>query len=211
MPLRGYYAEGELVPGSPAQPYYYGPDQLGSVRRVFASATSAAAYGYDPYGNALQATAPVTDFGYAGMFRNADSGLYLTRYRAYDPAAGRWLSRDPVGEVSDPVGNLYNYAGGDPVSRIDPNGRQWQAIPLLIGAIGVAIYAIRQSASPVCIPRPRPPAPPPSPANACTKSDPHGTSNRPQYSPRTPQLPAEAGCEGGSEGPEAPEAVEIVE
>jgi hypothetical protein len=48
------YAEGGLVPGSPAQPYYYGPDQIGSVRRVFASASSAPAYGYDPYGNALR-------------------------------------------------------------------------------------------------------------------------------------------------------------
>jgi RHS repeat-associated protein len=71
------------------------------VRRVFASASSAPAYAYDPYGNALQGTAPLTDFNYAGMFYNADSGLYLTQYRAYDPVAARWLSRDPIGEVSD--------------------------------------------------------------------------------------------------------------
>ena len=50
----------------------------------------------------LQATAPVTDFVYAGMFFNADSGLYLTKYRAYDPVSGRWLSRDPLGEDADP-------------------------------------------------------------------------------------------------------------
>jgi hypothetical protein len=30
------------------------------------------------------------------MFLNADSGLYLTQYRAYDPVSGRWLSRDPI-------------------------------------------------------------------------------------------------------------------
>lgn len=96
--IREYFAEGEFVPGSPAQPYYYGPDQIGSVRRVFASASNAPAYSYDPYGNALQSTAPLTDFGFAGMFYNADSGLYLTRYRGYDPVAGRWLSRDPLGE-----------------------------------------------------------------------------------------------------------------
>jgi hypothetical protein len=29
--------EGEFVPGSPAQRYYYGIDQIGSVRRAFAS------------------------------------------------------------------------------------------------------------------------------------------------------------------------------
>ncbi len=76
------------------------------MRRAFASASSAPAYGYDPYGNALQATAPLTDFGYAGMLYNADSGLYLTQYRAYNPAVGRWLSRDPMGERSDPAANL---------------------------------------------------------------------------------------------------------
>ena len=41
---REYFAEGEYVPGSPSQTYYYGPDQIGSVRRVFASASSAPAY-----------------------------------------------------------------------------------------------------------------------------------------------------------------------
>jgi RHS repeat-associated protein len=121
-PTREYYSEGEFVPGSPAQPYYYGPDQIGSVRRVFVSAGSAPAYGYDPYGNALQATAPLTDFGYAGMFYNADSGLYLALYRAYDPVAGRWLSRDPIGEKGDSAGNLYRYVGSNPVSFTDLTG-----------------------------------------------------------------------------------------
>jgi hypothetical protein len=32
------------------------------------------------------------------MFYHADSGLYLTQYRAYDPRTARWLSRDPLGE-----------------------------------------------------------------------------------------------------------------
>jgi RHS repeat-associated protein len=121
-PVREYFGEGEFVPGTPGQPYYYGTDQIGSVRRAFAGAGNAPAYSYDPYGNALQATAPVTDFGYAGMFYNADSGLYLTQYRAYDPLAGRWLSRDPIGEASDPAGNLYAYVQGNPVSYVDPFG-----------------------------------------------------------------------------------------
>ena len=119
---REYYSEGEFVPGSQAQPYYYGVDRIGSVRRVFASAGSAPAYSYDPYGNALQATAPLTDLNYAGMFYNANSGLYLTLYRVYDPVSGRWLSREPRDESSDQKANLYSYVGGNPLSNVDPYG-----------------------------------------------------------------------------------------
>jgi RHS repeat-associated protein len=123
---REYYAEGEFVPGSPGQPYYYGPDQIGSVRRVFASASSAPAYGYDPYGNALQATAPLTDFNYAGMFLNADSGLYLTQYRAYDPISGRWLSRDPiVDETRRPDPLIIDIGENDAVQNLAAGVPGW--------------------------------------------------------------------------------------
>jgi len=114
-PTRGYYDEGEFVPGSPAQPYYYGVDQLGSVRRAFASTTSAPAFSYDPYGKPLQGAAPLTDFNYAGMFFNPDSGLYLTQYRAYDPVPGRWLSRDPLGEMSPPNSSTISVPISNPL------------------------------------------------------------------------------------------------
>jgi RHS repeat-associated protein len=54
------------------------------------------------------------------MFRHADSGLYLTHYRAYSPIHGRWLSRDPIHEAGGI--NLYAYVNGNPVSFIDPFG-----------------------------------------------------------------------------------------
>jgi hypothetical protein len=38
------------APDTPNQPYYCGIDQIGSVRRAFASTSSAPAYGYDAYG-----------------------------------------------------------------------------------------------------------------------------------------------------------------
>ena len=125
---REYLAEGEYVPGATPETNYYGVDQIGSVRRIFASASSAPAFSYDPYGVALQTTTPLTDFNYAGMFHSADSGLDLTLYRAYDPAAGRWLSRDPLEEASNAVGKLYAYVEGDPMGAADPLGLQ-QTLP----------------------------------------------------------------------------------
>ncbi|WP_332772049.1 RHS repeat-associated core domain-containing protein [Phenylobacterium sp.] len=118
--IRAYYDEGEYVSGAS---YYYAPDQIGSVRRVFTS-TVTPTYDYDPYGNSLQGTAPLTDLGYAGLFNSTDSGLNLATYRNYDPVPGRWLSRDPIGEQSDQAGNLYAYADGAPLSWSDPHGLQ---------------------------------------------------------------------------------------
>jgi RHS repeat-associated protein len=89
-----------------AQPLYYGIDQLGSVGGVLQHDQRDS---QDPYGLPLQETAPITDFVYGGMVYNADSGLYLTNYRAFDPIAGRWLSGDPLGESIDPLANLYTY------------------------------------------------------------------------------------------------------
>ena len=121
---RRYLAEGEYVPGTTPVKYYYATDQVGSVRRVFASNGTTLAYAYDPYGNPLQSTAQVTDMGYAGMFTNKDSGLNLTLYRGYNPNTGRWLSMDPVGEAADRNANLYAYVGDDPTNKVDPTGTQ---------------------------------------------------------------------------------------
>ncbi len=49
--------------------------------------------------------------------------IYSARY--YNPATGRFLSRDPEdGKVKDPASlHKYLYAGGNPVNMIDPTGR----------------------------------------------------------------------------------------
>jgi RHS repeat-associated protein len=69
---------------------------------------------------------------------NADSGLYLAERRAYDPATGRWLSRDPIGEIGDTYGNVYVYVGGDPLNRRDPLGL-WTVNVGFSGSINVPL------------------------------------------------------------------------
>ncbi|KQV29314.1 peptidase C39 [Rhizobium sp. Root1203] len=129
-PQLSYFDEGEFLTGSPGQSLYYGVDQIGSVRRVFASASSAPTNDYDPFGVPLQGTAPTTDFGFAGMVADRDSSLGLTWYRAYDPVVGRWLSRDPQDELNGGQQNLYVYATNSPLSNIDLDGRASQSLPL---------------------------------------------------------------------------------
>ena len=55
-----------------------------------------------------------------GYVRDAESGFYLCTLRYYDPSAGRWITRDPIGYAGG--GNLYGYVGNDPVNRTDPRG-----------------------------------------------------------------------------------------
>ncbi len=50
----------------------------------------------------------------------AQSGLILCTHRYYDPAKGRFLTRDPLGYGGGV--NLYGYTGNNPVNESDPRG-----------------------------------------------------------------------------------------
>jgi RHS repeat-associated protein len=53
-----------------------------------------------------------------------ESNLLYLRARYYEPATGRFLSRDSYeGELENPLSkNLYAYVEGNPVNRVDPTG-----------------------------------------------------------------------------------------
>jgi RHS repeat-associated protein len=118
-----FFAQGEQrIGGSDAGQYYYTRDHLGSIREVTNShGNLLARYDYDPYGSAVVTDGNMNvDFGYTGHYFHAPSGLSLTLYRAYNPALGRWISRDPIGEAGGT--NLYGYVGNDPINLWDPLG-----------------------------------------------------------------------------------------
>jgi RHS repeat-associated protein len=71
------------------------------------------------------------DFAFTGHYYHARSGLYLAPYRAYNPTSGRWLARDPIGELGGI--NLYTYVSNDPIKGRDPLGLQAQNLPDGIG------------------------------------------------------------------------------
>ena len=65
------------------------------------SQTVHAEYSYDPWGRRtkVSGSGPDADLGFTGHYFHAPSGLDLTLYRAYSQDLGRWLSRDPLGEL----------------------------------------------------------------------------------------------------------------
>src|SRR6185437_5895002 len=123
-----FFAEGEQrIGGADAGNYYYSRDHLGSVREVTdASGALEAQYDYDAWGNQVVITGNMSfDFGYTGHYRHAASNLYLTKYRAYDPTIGRWISRDPLHNAELAQGiNLFAYVNNNPLNWMDFWGLQ---------------------------------------------------------------------------------------
>lgn len=125
--IADYYAQGEQQDSytqagqRDTANLYYVEDQNGSiVGTMNATGTQLGITSYTEYGAVSQSDGGTADFGYAGMFYDSSTGLYLTRYREYMPAAGRWLNRDPIGIVGGR--NVYAYVGDNPTSLVDPSG-----------------------------------------------------------------------------------------
>jgi RHS repeat-associated protein len=114
---------------------YYSFDPQGGVSRVVSPAyspigvwpplppTVSAPQTYTAHGEAL--TGGTVPFGYGaqwGYFTDSESGLQLLTNRYYDPQAGRFLTRDPIGYRGGI--NLYSYVANNPVNAIDPLGHE---------------------------------------------------------------------------------------
>ncbi len=87
---------------------------------------------YLPFGAARGATPPAWpgDNGYVGGSNDTATSLQTLGARQYDPAAGRFLSADPVFEAGSPQqAGGYDYAGNDPVTDSDPSGLNVRCLP----------------------------------------------------------------------------------
>ncbi|WP_308380060.1 ricin-type beta-trefoil lectin domain protein [Streptomyces sp. ISL-43] len=80
----------------------------------------------DPYGN--QRGAMATNWSGSRTFlgtgvEDATTGLTHVGAREYEPATGRFISADPVLDITNPLQmNGYNYANNNPISQSDPSG-----------------------------------------------------------------------------------------
>jgi RHS repeat-associated protein len=103
---------------------FYQFDPQGSVaQRLNSAGTVLSSDMYDAYGVGQSTAAPSDPWGYGaqwGYFTDRETGLVLLTHRYYDPSAGRFLNRDPIGVAGGL--NLYGYTGNNSVNRADPRG-----------------------------------------------------------------------------------------
>jgi RHS repeat-associated protein len=113
----------EQVAGDGTTQYLHG-DQVGSTRLVTdASGATVATFAYSPYGVLEGKTGNAdTRLRFAGQYQDDGTGLYYLRARYYDPVTAQFLTRDPLEPLTQAA---YGYAGGNPLTFVDPTGLDW--------------------------------------------------------------------------------------
>lgn len=116
---------------------YYMFDQQGNVaERYDGNGNLISSNMNDAYGNEAYSTYGNDPFGYNakwGYTYDRETGMFLCQHRYYDPANGRWLTRDPIGYAGGV--NVYGYCGSAPIGKTDRAGLQYETgIPFLLGS-----------------------------------------------------------------------------
>ena len=119
------YAGRVLSRTGPEGQIFYHQDGLGSI--VLITDTNGEPlnrYEYDAFGSPRSVWETVYNlFMFTGEPYDSN-GLIFLRARYYDPAIGRFLTKDTyLGTLDDPLSqNLYAYVGNNPVLYVDPSG-----------------------------------------------------------------------------------------
>ena len=102
---------------------FYTFDQRGAtVQRLDSTQTVLSSNAFDAFG--VPAIAPADPYdglgAQYGYYRDSETGLQLLTHRYYDPANGRFATRDPI-RYAGGLG-LYSYCNANPTSRLDQTG-----------------------------------------------------------------------------------------
>jgi RHS repeat-associated protein len=112
----------EQINNSSGAVTYLHHDQAGSTRLLTGSTgTVTGKCSYAAYGAPTCEGAATTPLGYDAQYTSADTGLIYMRARVYDPATAQFLSVDPAEPITRAP---YNYAGDNPLNRLDRTGLQ---------------------------------------------------------------------------------------
>ncbi len=135
-PLSATIAAGTVVSG---QMIFNQENALGStIATRNADGSLGGRWEYDAYGNERSRPASGitvdlrTDFRFAGKhgyISDPDTGFDLLGARYYIPRLGRFLTQDPIGHAGGL--NLYAYCENNPLSKVDPDGKDGEFIRAL--------------------------------------------------------------------------------
>ena len=130
--IGGLLAVNDTTSAGGAQDYIFAYDAQGNVTQVidWDAATVGDAlvanYEYDAYGNLFTSSGTYATKNRWRMSTkqfDAQTGFGYWGYRFYAPGLGRWLNRDPIGEIGG--ANLYSYLHGlSPLRYLDALGLQ---------------------------------------------------------------------------------------
>lgn len=104
---------------------FYHHDGQASTRILTRNGSATDSYTYDAYGNTVDASGSTENvYGYTGEQFDSELGFEYLRARYYNPAIGRFISRDPFGGIQESPMTLhkYMYAHATPTNAIDPSG-----------------------------------------------------------------------------------------
>ena len=106
--------------------YFYTTDANKNVSELTDAAGNVVAhYEYSPFGVQTLRTGSYADanpFRFSSEYYDPETNLVYYNYRYYSPEIGRWLSRDPIGELGG--ANLYRIVSNSPINYWDRLGLQ---------------------------------------------------------------------------------------
>jgi RHS repeat-associated protein len=82
--------------------------------------TITATFDYGPFGESVLSEGPAREtipFRFSTKYHDSESGLLYYGFRYYNPATGRWLSRDPIGEGGGI--SVYGFVHSSPPNLVD--------------------------------------------------------------------------------------------
>jgi RHS repeat-associated protein len=128
--------------------HFYSFDETGST--TFLTGDNGAitdSYGISPYGDVVTAGSsnktdnPFTWQGQFGVMEEPGTSLFYMRFRYYDSAFARFLSRDPFISPDPLEINPYQYAAGNPVANVDAAGLSKTAsTPPFTGGLATLVF-----------------------------------------------------------------------
>ena len=110
----------------------------------------AASAAYNPYGSASATSGSMPSLGYQGQYADPATGQVDMSARWYSPATGSFTSNDTVNGNPLPStvdGNPYAYAGGSPLTNIDPSGHCWLCWAPVLGLVRTAVHGLSLAGS----------------------------------------------------------------